>query len=173
MHKLICNSFLHFSVEETQIFLEQALSFPLPSELARRLTERTEGWAVGVHLAALALHAHNDPQDSGQVLKTFTGSHCHVLEYLVTEVLNAQPEPVQEFLLQTSILNRLTASLCDATTGSVNGDELLNHLERAHLFLVSLDDSRSEWSSWILEVHMISFHLLAWHHCCWELLQRS
>ncbi len=135
---------LRFSVEETQAFLERALSLSLPIEVAHRLTMRTEGWAVGVQLATLALQGRNDPQDIEHVLATFTGSHRHVLEYLVAEVLNAQPEPLQEFLLQTSLLNRLTTSLCDAVTGRTGSNLILDQLERAHLFLVPFDGS-GQW----------------------------
>jgi LuxR family maltose regulon positive regulatory protein len=135
---------LRFSVEETQAFLDQALSLLLPIEVAQRLTTRTEGWVVGVQLATLALQGRIDPQDMEHVLATFTGSHRHVVEYLVAEVLTAQPEPLQEFLLQTSLLNCLTASLCGAVTGRTESDLLLDQLERAQLFLVPLDGS-GQW----------------------------
>lgn len=135
---------LRFSVEETETFLTQALSIPLPPGAARRLTERTEGWAVGVQLAMLVLQGKSDPMDIERVLATFSGGHRHVLEYLLAEVLAAQPPAVQTFLLRTSFLNRLTASLCDAMTEGSQSELLLNHLARSHLFLVPLDDAE-QW----------------------------
>src|SRR5690606_40275343 len=82
--------------------------------------------------------------DVERFLDTFSGTHRHFLEYFVTEVLQAQPEPVQEFLMQTSVLARLTGPLCDAITGLENSAHLLEELEQAGLFLVPLDDS-GEW----------------------------
>jgi LuxR family transcriptional regulator, maltose regulon positive regulatory protein len=102
---------------------------------------RSEGWAVGMQLAILALQGRTDPQDIEHILATFRGSQRHVVEYLVAEVLTAQPEPLQEFLLQTSQLPRLTASLCDAVTGRSDSNVVLEQLERANLFLVPLGSS--------------------------------
>src|SRR5581483_10377471 len=79
-----------------------------------------------------------------QFLATFSGTHRHILEYLVTEVLMTQPEPLQQFLLQTTMLERLTGSLCNAITGRNDGDALLEQLERANLFLLPLDES-GQW----------------------------
>src|SRR5258708_4812726 len=93
---------LRFSLQETRPFLMQALPFPLPAEAITRLEARTEGWVAGLRLLALALQGRKDPQDLEHLLATFTGSHRHILEYLVADVLSSQPEPLQEFLLQTS-----------------------------------------------------------------------
>jgi hypothetical protein len=86
-----------------------------------------------LHLAALSLQGRSDVQ---HFLADFTGSHRHIVDYLVEEVLARQPEAVQAFLLHTAILDRLTGPLCDAVTGGTNSDVLLEQLERANLFLV-------------------------------------
>jgi LuxR family transcriptional regulator, maltose regulon positive regulatory protein len=130
---------LRFSLQETRAFLRQALPFPLTAEVITRLEARTEGWVAGLRLLALALQGRKDPQDLEHVLATFTGSHRHILEYLVADVLSSQPEPLQEFLLQTSVLSRLTGSLCDTVTGRNDSERVLEQLERANLFLIPLD----------------------------------
>jgi LuxR family transcriptional regulator, maltose regulon positive regulatory protein len=131
---------LRFSLEETQTFLRQALPFPLDASAIARLEARTEGWVAGLRLLALALQERKDPQDLEYVLMTFTGGHRHILEYLVADVLSSQPELLQEFLLQTAFLNRLTGSLCDAVTGRNDSELMLEQLEHANLFLIPLDD---------------------------------
>jgi LuxR family maltose regulon positive regulatory protein len=135
---------LRFSLEDTRSFLQQTVSFPISEEVAARLQERTEGWPAGLNLIALALQGRSDAEDREHFLDTFTGSYRHVLEYLVGDVLNAQPEPVQIFLLQTSGLSRLTAPICDAVTGRHDSETLLQELERANLFLIPLDGS-GQW----------------------------
>src|SRR5215469_15639423 len=135
---------LRFSPAETQAFLRQTLPFSLSSEAITRVEARTEGWVAGLRLLALALQGRNDPRDLEHMLVTFTGSHRHVLEYLVADVLSSQPETLQEFLLQTAFLNRLTGSLCDAVTGRNDGEYMLEQLERANLFLIPLDDA-AQW----------------------------
>jgi len=131
---------MRFSLSETQAFLRQAVAFPISTEVIAHLEARTEGWAVGLRLLALALQGREDSQDIEHMLATFTGSHRHILEYLVADVLSSQPDATQEFLLQTAFLNRLTGSLCDAVTGRNNGESMLEGLERANLFLIPLDD---------------------------------
>ncbi len=135
---------LRFSLEETRTFLQQALAFPLSTEAVARLEERTEGWVTGLRLLALALQGRKDPRDLERMLVTFTGSHRHILEYLVADVLSSQPEALQEFLLHTAFLNRLTSSLCDAVTGRNDSELMLEQLERANLFLMPLDDA-GQW----------------------------
>jgi LuxR family transcriptional regulator, maltose regulon positive regulatory protein len=132
---------LRFSLAETQNFLQQSLSFPLSPAAIERLEARTEGWVTGLRLLALALHGREDPRDLERMLATFSGSHRHILEYLVADVLSSQPESLQDFLLRTAFLNRLTGSLCDAVTGRNDSEQVLEHLERANLFLVPLDDT--------------------------------
>jgi LuxR family maltose regulon positive regulatory protein len=132
---------LCFSSAEAQSFLKQNLSSPLAAMALQRFVQRTEGWAAGMKLTVLALQGRDDPQEIEHFLTTFSGSHRHILEYLVAEVLNAQPEPLQTFLLQTSLLDSLTSTLCDAITGRHDSALLLEQLERANLFLLALDGS--------------------------------
>ena len=134
---------LRFSAEEVQLFLQQALSFPLAPEMSRYLETHLEGWATGLHLLALAFQGHSQPHEVEHVLTTFTGGHRYVLHYFVDEVLAAQPEPLQTFLLQTSLLSRLTASLCDAVTGRDDSEHLLEVVERSGLFLLPLEGTGS------------------------------
>jgi LuxR family maltose regulon positive regulatory protein len=135
---------MRFSLEETRAFLRQALPFAVSGETITRLQERTEGWAAGLNLMALALQARPDSGEREHFLATFSGSYRHILEYLVGDVLNAQPEPLQTFLLQTSGLSRMTGSLCDAVTGRNDGESVLEELERANSFLLPLDGS-GQW----------------------------
>ncbi|MCI0423069.1 MAG: LuxR family transcriptional regulator, partial [Acidobacteria bacterium] len=95
---------LRFSLSETQAFLQQALPFPLSPETVERLDSRTEGWAAGLRLVALTLQGQKEPGKLEQFFDTFTGSHRSILEYLIADVFSVQPEPLQEFLLQTSVL---------------------------------------------------------------------
>lgn len=132
---------LLFSMAETQNFLQQSLSFPLSPAAIDRLQARTEGWITGLRLLALALRGREDPRDLERMLTTFSGNHRHILEYLVADVLSSQPESLQDFLLRTAFLTRLTGSLCDAVTGRNDSEQALEHLERANLFLVPLDDT--------------------------------
>ena len=131
---------LRFSLEETRTFLRQALPFPLSTEAITRLETRTEGWVAGLRLLSLALQGRKDSRELEHMLATFTGSHRHILEYLVADVLSSQPEELQGFLLQTSFLNRLTGPLCDAITGRNDSERMLEQLEHANLFLIPLDD---------------------------------
>ena len=114
-------------------------SFRCRKKLINHLEKRTEGWCAGLRLIALAL-LRRDPQEIEVVLQELSGTHRPILDYLVTDVLFAQPAEIQTFLLQTCFLKRLTGSLCDAVTGSVNGDERLDDLEATNVFLVSLGD---------------------------------
>lgn len=138
---------LRFTLSEAAGFLNQVMNLDLSADDIDALETRTEGWIAGLQLAALALqgtissHGH---QDASDFIKSFTGSHHFVLDYLVEEVLHQQPENVQTFLLQTSILDRMCGSLCDAVLqdSSASGQATLEYLERANLFLVPLDNER-------------------------------
>jgi len=116
------------------------LSLPEPAVAA--LAARTEGWAAGLQLAALALRGRVDVD---RFVAAFSGSHHFILDYLTEEVLDRQPEQVRAFLLETSILDRLCGPLCDAVTGRGDSQQLLEQLERANLFLVPLDEQRGWW----------------------------
>lgn len=135
---------LRFSLAETQTFLQEIIQLPLSAQVIERLDARTEGWIAGLRLVALALQRRQERQEIEQFLATFSGSHGHILEYLVEEVLRTQPEPLQEFLLQTTFLSCLTGSLCDAVTGRNDSATLLENLERANLFLSPLDGA-GQW----------------------------
>jgi LuxR family maltose regulon positive regulatory protein len=130
---------LRFTSEETAAFLREVWGLDLTPEVVTALENRTEGWAVGLQLAALSLRERQDP---GAFVEAFTGTHRYVLDYLSEEVLERQPERVRTFLLQTSFLQRLTAPLCDAVRGYADSQEILEELERANLFLIPLDEHR-------------------------------
>ncbi len=132
---------LRFTPTEAAGFLNEVMGLDLSSEDIDALETRTEGWIAGLQLAAISLQGHQAPTS---FIKSFTGSHHFVLDYLVEEVLQHQPESVQTFLLRTSILNRLCGPLCDAVLldGTSSGQETLEYLERANLFTVPLDNER-------------------------------
>jgi LuxR family maltose regulon positive regulatory protein len=130
---------LQFTPEEAAHFLSDTMGLDLPPDAARTLTARTEGWIAGLQLAALSLH---DTADAQHFITTLAGTHQHILDYLVEEVLAAQPEAIQNFLLTTSILNRLSAPICGAITGQSDSAEVLIKLDKANLFLIPLDVER-------------------------------
>lgn len=132
---------LQFSSDETSAFLRTMSGLALPPEHLAAIERRTEGWIAGLQLAALSLQ---DRSDVGAFLASFTGSHRFILDYLSEEVLARQPDAVQAFLLQTSILERLSGPLCEAVTGQRDGQAMLEALDRANLFVISLDDER-QW----------------------------
>ncbi len=129
---------LRFSPAETQAFLYEALSAELSPAVIARLQERTEGWAAGLQLAALSLQNRNAAEIEKFSL-TFSGSQRYVADYLIQEVFESQPPAVQDFLLKTCFLNRLTAGLCEAVTETNGGAAILEHLERDNLFIVQLE----------------------------------
>jgi len=131
---------LRFTLEETAVFLNKVMGLNLTVEDITALEIRTEGWITGLQMAAISMQGRKDVDG---FIKSFTGSHRFVLDYLIEEVLNQQPESVQTFLLQTVVINQLTASLCNALTGQDDGQETLEMLERANLFIVPLDDERN------------------------------
>jgi LuxR family maltose regulon positive regulatory protein len=132
---------LRFTSAEASEFLNQTMGLDLSVEDVTALEARTEGWIAGLQLAALSMQGH---QDATSFIQAFTGSHHFVLDYLVEEVLGQQSESIQTFLLRTSILDRMCGTLCDAVLGSpsVSGQETLEYLEHANLFIVPLDNER-------------------------------
>jgi LuxR family transcriptional regulator, maltose regulon positive regulatory protein len=132
---------LRFTPAEAAEFLNQMMGLNLSVEDIAALDTRTEGWIAGLQLAALSMHGR---KDIAGFIQAFTGSHRFVLDYLVEEVLQHQPEPIRSFLLQTAILDRFCASLCNVVTEQDNGKEILAALERSNLFLIPLDDKR-QW----------------------------
>src|SRR6266705_1461442 len=133
---------LRFTPEEAAALLGETAGPGLPTVAAEALVARTEGWAAGLQLAGLSLRGHADPAG---FTAAFSGSHRFVLDYLADEVLDAQPGPVRAFLLETSVLERLSGELCDAVTGRAGGQAMLADIERAGLFVVPLDEVRGWW----------------------------
>src|SRR5215211_3333363 len=132
---------LRFAPDEAAEFLNQVMGLSLSAEDIATLETRTEGWIAGLQMAALSMQGR---ADATSFIKSFTGTHHFVLDYLVEEVLKQQPESVQTFLLRTAFLGRLCGPLCDAVMldPAVSGQEILEYLERANLFLVPLDNER-------------------------------
>jgi LuxR family maltose regulon positive regulatory protein len=132
---------LQFTSAEAAEFLTQTMGLRLADDDIIALEARTEGWIAGLQFAAISLQGH---RDAAGFIAAFTGSHYFVLDYLVEEVLQQQAERVQTFLLRTSILDRLCGSLCDAVVNAsaTPGQETLDYLDRANLFLVPLDNMR-------------------------------
>ena len=157
---------LRFTLEETAAFLNDLMGLALSAEDIRNLERRTEGWIAGLQLAAIALQSSLTLQERAgkhDVIVAFSGSHRHLIDYLVQEVLSGQTDEVQSFLLRTSILDRFNASLCDEVLGHgemETGEQsspwgrgepelaasrgVLEYLEQANLFLVPLD-KKHQW----------------------------
>jgi LuxR family transcriptional regulator, maltose regulon positive regulatory protein len=153
---------LRFTPAEASDFLNRVMNLKLSSKDVATLEQRTEGWIVGLQLAALSLQGH---KDASSFIESFTGSHHFVLDYLLGEVLQQQPEDIQTFLLHTSILDRLCGLLCDAVLqgdavlkSKPSSQVMLEHLSRANLFLVPLDNER---------------HWYRYHHLFADLLRRK
>jgi LuxR family maltose regulon positive regulatory protein len=130
---------LRFTPSEAAEFLEGVMGLSLSAEDIAALEDRTEGWIAGLQLAALSMRGR---EDVAGFIRAFAGDNRYVVDYLVEEVLQRQPERVRSFLLQTSILERLSGPLCDAVTGQEASNALLEALERGNLFVVPLDDRR-------------------------------
>ena len=132
---------LRFTPDEAAEYLNEAMGLTLTAEDVDALEGRTEGWIAALQLAALSMQGRDD---IAGFIAGFAGDDRYIVDYLVEEVLQRQPEHVRSFLLQTSILSRLNGSLCDAVTGQDGGKAMLEALDRGNLFLVSLDDRR-QW----------------------------
>ncbi|MEM7334891.1 MAG: LuxR C-terminal-related transcriptional regulator [Chloroflexota bacterium] len=130
---------LRFSAEEAVTFFNDCMGLSLTQEDVDALDARTEGWVAGLQMAALSLYGRSD---TASFVQAFKGSHRFVLDYLVEEVLENQPEAVQVFLRKTAVLDRLCAPLCNAVIEQENSQQLLEILERHNLFLIPLDDNR-------------------------------
>lgn len=131
---------LRFTVEEISDFMSRVMLLELSFDDIVALERRTEGWIVGLQLAALSLH---DMRDKSSFIQAFTGSNRYILDYLIEEVFNRQPVDVRNFLLETAILDRLSGPLCDAVTHRSGCHELLERLDQANMFIVPLDLSRT------------------------------
>jgi LuxR family transcriptional regulator, maltose regulon positive regulatory protein len=132
---------LRFDEDEAARLLENATGSKLGSDDLQVLVDKTEGWPAGLYLAALSIR---DGHDTGTFVMDFAGTNRHIVEYLSAEVLGKQPTHLQQFLIETSILNRFSAQLCDAILDTNGSARLLADLQRSNLFLVALDDHQ-EW----------------------------
>ncbi|MEZ4659194.1 MAG: LuxR C-terminal-related transcriptional regulator [Caldilineaceae bacterium] len=132
---------LRFNSAEAQLFLNETMGLGLQADAINTLIRRTEGWVAGLQLAALSLQ---NLTDTAGFIEHFAGDDRYLVDYLLAEVLERQPPVIQQFLLQTSILGRLSAPLCNAVTGRTDCLAILMKLEQANLFLVPLDNRR-EW----------------------------
>jgi LuxR family maltose regulon positive regulatory protein len=130
---------LRFSATEALEFFSERPGLQLSEQDVLRVLARTEGWAAGLQLASLQLRGRADP---AAFIERFTGADWHIVNYLGEEVLVSQPPEIREFLLVTSVLNRMCAPLCDALTGRADGAELISEIYRANLFVIPLDDER-------------------------------
>lgn len=130
---------LRFLPDETAAYLTGLLGQVLSVDDIAMLEEKTEGWAAGLQMAVLSMQGRKDLSD---FIHTFSGGHRYIMDYLVEEVLQRQPADIQSFLLQTSVLERLNGSLCDAVTGQTGSQQRLEILESNNMFLLPLDDSR-------------------------------
>ena len=144
---------LRFTPSEAADFLNRVMGLDLSAEDIAALEGRTEGWIAGLQLAALSIRGR---PDAAAFIQSFTGSHRFVLDYLVEEVLQRQPQRVRSFLMQTFILDKLCGGLCDAVTGQKHGKRMLERLERGNLFVVPLDEDR---------------HWFRYHHLFADVLQ--
>jgi len=148
---------LRFTPTEAAAFLNGAMGLELSAQQVAALESRTEGWIAALQLAALSLQGRDD---IAAVISAFTGNDRYIVDYLVEEVLQRQPERVRIFLLQTSILDRLSAPLCDAVTRQESGKGMLETLERGNLFVVPLDDERRWYRYQHLFADVLRAHLL-------------
>ena len=130
---------LRFEPGEVEIFLMDVMNLDLSQDDLEILNRRTEGWIAGLQMAALSIRGQ---QDASGYIRSFAGSHRFILDYLVEEVLSSLSKEIEQFLLTTSILKRMTGALCDSLTGREDGAETLNQLDQLNLFVISLDDDR-------------------------------
>jgi LuxR family maltose regulon positive regulatory protein len=128
---------LRFTRGDAECFLNEVLGLSLSQADIASLEDKTEGWIVGLQLAGLSVRDWADPSS---FIASLSGSHRFILSYLTEQVLSQQPEEIQRFLLQTSILDKLNGDLCNAVTGRSDGRALLERLFNANLFLIPLDD---------------------------------
>jgi LuxR family transcriptional regulator, maltose regulon positive regulatory protein len=130
---------LRFTTPEAAIFLNTSMALSLSAENVARLSKNTEGWIAGLQMAALSLQGR---RDADAFIASFGGTNRYILDYLAEEVLGRQDAETQRFLLETSILGRMSAGLCEALRGRPGAQKILERLDRANLFLVALDDRR-------------------------------
>ena len=148
---------LRFTPSEAAEFLVEVMGLSLSEEDIASLETRTEGWIAGLQLAALSMRGR---EDVSGFIRAFAGDDRYIVDYLVEEVLQRQPDRIRSFLLQTSILDRLSGPLCDAVTGQEEGNARLEALERGNLFVVPLDDKRRWYRYHHLFADVLFAHLM-------------
>ncbi len=151
---------LRFTVQEAEQYLSGPMRLTLAPADVAALAARTEGWAAALQLAGLSLQDRDDPS---ALVARFAGDDRFIVDYLAEEVLARQSQAVRDFLLETSVLERLSGPLCDAVTGQSGGTATLVELERAGLFLVPLDDQRRWWRYHHLFADVLHAHLAEQH----------
>ncbi|MGH3337373.1 MAG: AAA family ATPase, partial [Propionibacteriaceae bacterium] len=149
---------LRFTPDEAAEFLKEVMSLELSAEDIAALESRTEGWIAGLQLAALSMQGR---EDVPSFIRAFAGDNRYIVDYLVEEVLQRQPERVRSFLLRTSILDRLSGPLCDAITDQEDTGVMLETLERGNFFVVPLDDRRQWYRYHHLFAEVLRAHLRA------------
>ena len=152
---------LRFEYEETKQFLQGTLNFKLSPQEIAALHDRTEGWIAGLQMAAFSMQARYKSQGAESVslfIRTFSGSNRFILDYLLDEVFSQQTEEVRSFMYQTSILDQLSAPLCDVVINKPGSQAFLDQLERANLFLIPLDEEQ---------------HWYRYHHLFAEFLRKQ
>ena len=147
---------LRFTEAEATQFMQETMHLSLQGDQITALEKRTEGWIVGLQMAAISMQGRSDTTG---FIQAFTGSHRYIVDYLVDEVLQNQPEHVRSFLYQTSILRRLSGPLCDVVTGQEESKVLLQTLERDNMFVVPLDDHRQWYRYHHLFTEVLHAHL--------------
>src|SRR5215217_6427410 len=148
---------LRFTISETAEFLRGMMGLDLSAEEIDALETRTEGWIAGLQLAALSMRGREDVPG---FIRAFAGDNRYILDYLVEEVLQRQPEHIRSFLLSTSILDRLSGPLCGVVTGQEDGNRTLDVLERGNFFFVPLDDKRHWYRYHHLFADVLFTHLM-------------
>src|SRR5918998_136534 len=149
---------LRFTPSEAAEFLKRVMGLSLSAEDVAALETRTEGWIAGLQLAALSMRGREDVPG---FIRAFAGDNRYIVDYLAEEVLQRQPERVRSFLLQTSILERLSGPLCDAVTRQQDGRGMLEALERGNLFVIPLDERRHWYRYHHLFADVLQAHLMA------------
>ncbi len=148
---------LRFTPDEAAAFLNQGMGLTISAREVSALEQRTEGWIAGLQLAALSLQGRDD---IANFVAAFSGDDRYIVDYLMEEVLQRQPDPVRRFLLQTAILERLHGSLCDAVIGQNGSQRMLETLERGNLFIIPLDNKRQWYRYHHLFADVLQAHAL-------------
>lgn len=151
---------LRFTPGEASDFLNQVMGLDLSVEDIEVLETRTEGWIAGLQLAAISMQSH---QDVSGFIRAFAGDNHYIVDYLIEEVLERQPESVRRFLLQTAILAQMNGALCDAITGQQEGHAQLEALNRGNFFLIPLDDRHHWYRYHHLFAEVLRMHLMTEH----------